>query len=89
MNDVVIRQGTVATIGETRVGVMWVFEQEYALPDGTKRRGPAAGLALTPPERHQTVGRGSILEIGSVRYEVVKIDETKKPETVTLRRVGK
>jgi hypothetical protein len=89
VNDVVIRQGTVADIGGTRVGVMWVFEHEYALPDGSKRRGLAAGLALTPPERNQTVGRGSIIELGSARYEVVKIDETKNPETVTLRLVGK
>ena len=86
MNELKITRGTVSAVGTQRVGVRWVWEDDYVDATGKKEHGMAAGLSLFPPERRQTVGRGSEIDIDRARYEVTSVVDG-APPTVTLRRL--
>lgn len=84
----VLLQSTVGRIEGERIGVTTIFEDDYTLPDGSKKRGLTAQLAFAgPPEKLVVVGVGSVVPIANVPYDVVSVDEHKgRRSTVTLRK---
>lgn len=76
-DDVVIRETTQGKLGGESVGVGNMWEREYELPGGESRTDLTARLYLDDGET-LVVGRGSVVEIGDERFEIVDIS---KPES--------
>lgn len=88
MNELTIVQGSVGTIGGQRIGVRWVWDDDFIGSNGKKAHGMAAGLTLSPPERKETVGRGSVIDVGGRKYEVTSVIGGAKG-SVMLRELSK
>jgi hypothetical protein len=85
--DIVLTQGSVGSLSGARVGVMRVWEDTYELPDGTKKKGITARLAVEDPAADFVVGKGSLFTIKNDHYEVIAVEEgVLRRGTVTLRR---
>jgi len=82
-DEIQLRTGEMTRIGSQSVGLMRVWDDDYVLPDGSKRRGPTGRLALFPPERFVVVGVGSQVPLDAT-YVVTRVDEAAR--LVCLRR---
>jgi hypothetical protein len=82
-----IEETTVGTLDGVRVPMANLYEGDYALPDGTARRGWLCALVL--PSGPVFVGAGSVVTVGERRWEVLSVE--KPPGAlghVTLRRLS-
>ena len=76
MQEVEITETTVEYLGDVRVGAGSIYEQEYELPDGTRRSGIAGWLIPEDNEQGIVVGEGSHVTIGGKRWEVISVVES-------------
>jgi hypothetical protein len=85
----IIQETTVGDLNGTSTPMANMGQDEYELPDGTRKTGMTATLYPGESGFHR-VGVGSVVEIGGVRWEVIDVS---KPEgqplgTVSLRQEG-
>jgi hypothetical protein len=86
--EVVIVSNTQAHLDGVGVGAGNFWDGEYALPDGARRNGPSAGLWIGGGNAVR-VGPGSVVTVGSGRWEVVAIERTSDGRgEVRLRRAS-
>jgi hypothetical protein len=71
-----ITETTVGRLGDTRVAVGNIFEQEYIRGDGLRQTGPAAIVYVLNErgEEKLVAGRGTVLTLGSTRWEVILVE---------------
>jgi hypothetical protein len=83
-----IQETTVGTLSGVDVGVANVWERDYVDAAGATRKGLTARMdyEIGGETRRVIVGQGSVIELGGVRWEVVRV--VKPPTgngTLTLR----
>ena len=83
-----IQETTVGTLAGVDVGVANLWDREYVDGAGARRTGLTARLdyEVAGSTQRVFVGEGSILELGGVRWEVVRLTKTPGQNgSVTLR----
>ncbi len=83
-----IQETTVGTLGGVDVGVANMWERDYVDGAGTSRKGLTARLDydVAGETRRIVVGEGSVVELGGLRWEVVRLVKTPGQNgTITLR----
>jgi hypothetical protein len=85
-DSITITQSTVGAIDDARIGIMRVStDEEYALPDGTKKTGAGARISIENGPS-LTVGVGSTFTFKGHTYECSAVTQGTPRGTVTLRR---
>jgi hypothetical protein len=73
-----IQETTVGTLSGVDVGVANMWEREYTDGAGATRTGLTARLdyEVAGATRREVVGEGSVVTLGGVRWEVVRLVKT-------------
>lgn len=87
-----LAETTVEQLGGVSVGIGNIWDDDYELADGTAAHGPTVRFVLLDGEdetQRIVAGRGSVVRLGSARWEVLEVVEDQHgiDGTVTVRRV--
>jgi hypothetical protein len=82
-----IDETTVGDLGGHRVPMGNMTQGSYLLADGSTAQGLKCSLVIAPDAPGVFVGKGSVVEVGGVRWEVVEIEKSPgELGSVTLER---